>query len=277
MLTTYNWKREPIFAGEDIMTHRVLLGARVDPLTADLARKLAQKLYGSEKRVGYILDDAISKYHQGNINSDEAQSYLSNIEQHVIRSLEKKLEAIGRRATEVIDSHLKQVQESNRPLLVRQTRESIYTSLAIEELCVRAIPNYKDEVETNLSKEVTTRMKRKLIRDGDTEGAKFDEENANLREQIRELKKEKKYLKNRLDKIKNVQEVATQIQNEQNEINAQFDHLTQEKNKLKREKETLQAWTRGLITHMKSGYSRVKSNEKLYEEYIQANPQPEGL
>ena len=258
-------------------TTRVAKTVRWDPGVLQLGLKLAQQMYGSEKRLGYVCDDAIRLLHVQQTQTKEAKNYLSNVENQVVRSLEKRLEAIGRRATEVIDNHLKQAQESNRPLLVRQTRESIYASLAMEELCVRAIPNYKDKVEPKLNKEVTTRMKRKLTRDGDEEGASFEEENAKLREEIESLKRQKAELAERLDKTQSIRDAAARVQEENKKLKAHIDEVKQEAVKQKREKESLEAWTRGLITHMKNEYSRMKSNEKLIEEYTSANPQPEGL
>lgn len=252
------------------MANRVLLGARVDPSIADLARKLARQLYGSEKRVGYVLDDAISEYHRIKTDKNEAQSYLSNIEQQIIRSLEKRLEAIGQRATETIDQHLHQAQGSNRPLLVRQTRESIYTSLALEELCVRAIPNFKSEVEPKLEKEVTTRMKRKLLHDGDKESASFSEENDRLRNEVEEWKRGVFRLK---EEVKRLEQENQHLQRNQLDVDKKNEAIRE----AKRIQESLLAWTRGLMTYLKNNYSRVKSNEKLIEEYIRANPKPEDL
>lgn len=250
------------------MTNRVPIGARVDPSTIDLARKLSAKIYGSEKRIGYLLDDIVSEYHRQKTNQNEAQSYLSNIEHQVIKSLEKRLEAIGERAINAINDQWNQAQKSNRPLLVRQTRESIYASLALEELCVRAIPSFKAEVEPNLNKEITTRMKRKLTHDGDPEGASFTEEIDRLRNEVEERKKGALQLKKEVERL------------EQEKHRLQRDDVDK-KNKAireaKRREQSILAWTRGLITYLKDNYSRVKSNEKLIEEYTRANPKPEGL
>lgn len=249
---------------------RVKLTTRVDPDMLQLGRKLAKQMYGSEKRIGYVVDDSIRLLHLHQTEPKQAEAYLSNIENVVIRSLEKRLEAIGKRAIEVIDSHLDYGNKRNGNLLARMTRESIYTSLAMEELCVRAIPNFKEEVEPKIEKEATQRMKRKLEYEEDREGATYAEENQQLKKKVEELQSKL----NQMEKyIRQQYEEKEKWEADRQRLDKQYEEMKQ----LKQERDYLAAWVRGLITHMKENYSRVKTNEKLIEEYIRDNPKPKGV
>lgn len=249
---------------------RVKLTTRIDPDTMQIGRDLAKDMYGSEKRIGYVVDDAIRLLHTHQTDPKKAEVYLSNIENLVIRNLEKRLEAIGKRAIQVIDSHLDYGNKRNGNLLARMTRESIYTSLAMEELCVRAIPNFKEEIEPKIEKEATQRMKRKLAYEEDQEGASYAEENERLRKEVEELRGKLEQTKEYLRKQKQEEE---RWEADRRRLDKQYE----EAKRLKQERDYLAAWTRGLITHMKENYSRVKTNEKLIEEYIRDNPKPKGV
>lgn len=249
---------------------RVVRTVRIDPVTLELGQKLAKQMYGSEKRLGYVMDDAIRLLHAHQTDPKQAEAYLSNVENQVVRSLEKRLEAIGKRAIEVIDSHLDYANKRNGNLLARMTRESIYSSLALEEICVRAIPNFKKEIEPKIEKEAAQRMKRKLEYEGDQEGATYFEENERLKREVEELR----------GKLEQAKEYFRKQQQEREKWEAdrrRLDERFEEVNRLKQERNHLAAWTRGLMTYLKENYSRVKSNEKLIEEYIQKNPKPEGV
>lgn len=248
---------------------RIKLTARVDPDMLQLGRKLAKQMYGSEKRIGYVIDDSIRLLHLHQTDPKQAEAYLSNIESVVIRSLEKRLEAIGKRAIQVIDSHLDYGNKRNGNLLARMTRESIYTSLAMEELCVRAIPNFK-EIEPRIEKEATQRMKRKLEYEGEKEGATYAEENQQLKKKVEELQIKLDHME------KYIQQQHKE--REQWEVNrSRLDQQVEENKRIRRERDQLAAWVRGFITYMRENYSRVKSNDKLIEEYVRANPKPKGV
>src|SRR5690606_16773757 len=137
----------------------------------------------------------------------------------------------------------------NGNLLARMTRESIYTSLAMEELCVRAIPNFKEEVEPKIEKEATQRMKRKLEYEKDWEGATYAEENQQLKKKVEELQSKL----NQMEKyIRQQYEEKEKWEADRQRLDKQYEEMKQ----LKQERDQIAAWTRGLITYMKENYSR---------------------
>lgn len=249
-----------------MLTRRVLLGARVDPDNLRLARDLAKKMYGSEKRLGYVMDDAIRLLHTHETNPKEAQAYLSNIENQVLRSLEKRIESVGERATQGIEKQIKQATDRTANLIARIAYETALTSLMQEEICIRAISNFK-EIEPQLRKEASQRMKGKFTREGEIEAGTVAEENERLREEIKEYKEMISRAKEVLTKQK--EELKT-YEDQGKELREQLEEYQRQE----RENEYLVNWMQGLEVYLRENYSRLKSNETLIEEYSRSNPRP---
>lgn len=248
---------------------RVKLTTRIDPDTMQIGRDLAKDMYGSDKRIGYVVDDAIRLLYTHQTDPKKAEVYLSNIENLVIRNLEKRIEAVGRHAVESMEKHLERANKRIGNLYAREVYDSIKTYLMVEELCHRAMTDFK-EVKPKIEKEAAQRMKRKLQFEDEQEGATYAEENAQLREEVEKLRSKLEQAKKYLDKQKQEEE---RREADRHRLDKQYE----EAKWLKQERDSLAAWTRGLITHMKENYSRVKTNEKLIEEYIRDNPKPKGV
>lgn len=248
---------------------RVKLTTRVDPDMLQLGRKLAKQMYGSEKRIGYVIDDSIRLLHLHQTEPKQAEAYLSNIENLVIRNLEKRIEAVGRHAVESMEKHLERANKRIGNLYAREVYDSIKTYLMVEELCYRAMSDFK-EVKPKIEKEAAQRMKRKLQFEGEQEGATYAEENAQLREEVEKLRRKLEQVKEYLNKQKQEEE---RWEADRRRLDKQYE----EAKRVKQERDQIAAWTRGLVTYMKENYSRVKTNEKLIEEYIRDNPKPKGV
>ncbi|MFC4075250.1 hypothetical protein [Salinithrix halophila] len=266
------------------MSNRVSKGVRFDPDMLGLAHELAKKIHGSESKIGYILDEGIQLVHAKHTQPTEAQSYLSNIERSVIRTLEQRIESVGRRATETIQQEIDRFNKETRRngnLLTRAMRESIYTSLVLEEIGVGLNPQFKSEVVPELKKELATRVKRKQQYEGDQEAATYTEENSALQEKNEQMAAEMARLKEENNKLrryaKQLKDEVGQIKQSQSSRWAEVEGKNEEIRKQKKDIESLQAWTRGLMTYLKNHYSRIKSNDTLIDEYIQTNHKPEGL
>lgn len=257
------------WGGATMTTNRVLKTIRWDPDVLQLGLKLAKQMYGSEKRLGYVCDDAIRLLYTHQTDPKQAEVYLSNVENLVVRSLEKRIEAVGRHATEAIEKYLERANKRIGNLYAREVYDSIKTYLMVEELCYRAMSDFK-EVKPKIEKEAAQRMKRKLQYEGEQEGATYAEENARLREEVNRLQSE---LKRALERIQQQERESKRAGDQQ----ARLEKLNDEVKSLKNEKNRLENWTRGLITYLQTNSGFTKSAKKLVEEYVEMNPKPRGV
>jgi hypothetical protein len=127
-------------------SNRVKISVRIHPETEALARKLANQYFGSEKRIGYVLDEAVNLFHASKVRPAEVESLLSSTEEYLIRNFNNQV----RKATErVTDMVAKSVYEIN------------LISLMVDKIGHRALPDWKEQLH-HLRKEAHQKTKRKV-------------------------------------------------------------------------------------------------------------------
>lgn len=237
------------------MSNRVKITARVHHDTEKLGRKLARQYFGSEKKLGLVIDEAINLFHASKTRPAEVESLLSSTEEYIIRNFNEQVKRATERVTDMV---------------ARSVYEINLISLMVDRIGFRALPDWKEQLAL-LRKEAHQKTKRKIGSDEySPELAGLIEENERLEQEVKELQKR---LSEAVENSQRVEQGKEQREEYQRRLNKQHEEIR----RLRQERDKLAAWTRGLITHMKENYSRVKPNEKLIEEYIQTNPKPEGL
>lgn len=235
-------------------SNRVKIHVRVHPETERIGRQLAKKYFSDEKKLGYVIDEAINLFHASKTRPEEVESLLSSTEEYIIRNFNQQVKRATERVTDMV---------------ARSVYEINLISLMVDRIGFRALPDWKEQLAL-LRKEAHQKTKRKVGDEYSPEIAGLIEENERLEKEVKELQ----------EKLNQAREYFHQQQQEKERREAdrrRLDEQYEEIKRLRREWDHLAVWTRGLITHVKENYSRVKPNERLIEEYIQNNPKPEGL
>jgi len=235
-------------------SNRVKIHVRVHPETERIGRQLAKKYFSDEKKLGYVIDEAINLFHASKTRPEEVESLLSSTEEYIIRNFNQQVKRATERVTDMV---------------ARSVYEINLISLMVDRIGFRALPDWKEQLAL-LRKEAHQKTKRKV-------GDEYSPEIAGLIEENERLEKEVKELQRKLSQV--VQNIQQQEkENGRREADRRrLEEQHEEIKRLRRERDQIAAWTRGLMYHLIEHYSRVKSNEKLVEEYIQTNPKPEGL
>lgn len=239
------------------MSNRVKITARVHHDTEKLGRKLARQYFGSEKKLGLVLDEAVNLFYASKTRPAEVESLLSSTEEYIIRNFNEQVKRATERVTDMV---------------ARSVYEINLISLMVDRIGYRALPDWREQLSL-LRKEAHQKTKRKIGSD------EYSPEIAGLIEENERLEKEIKELQNKLEKAKEYiyQQQEKKESGQREADRRRLEEQYEEIKRLRREQDQITAWTRGLMTYLKENYSRVKSNEKLIEEYIQTNPKPEGL
>lgn len=229
------------------MTNRQVLGARVDPETIQIARKLAKKNYGKESKLGYVVDDAVKTYFTNGNRPAEASAILSTTEEVLIDRLD-------RRVNSIFDSVIQRMGD----LYARTSHDSAANFVMMEDLFLKT-GGTKAEVG-KLRGDASKIIKKRLESVGAIEDLKDDFINNFNSEEVDKLKLENEQIKQKANNsFRNSKQTIEQL-------NKDIENLTSEK-------ETIKRWYEGLEKHLRSA-SRLKNNAALIDEYKQNNPFP---
>ena len=226
---------------------------RLDPPYHSLLKKIAKEEYGSESKKGFVVENAIQVYQAQRTRPLEASAILSVTEEKIIDRLDKRFNDIGKNMVERIGN-----------LVAKSSYENTLQSLLLEDLYFNA-GFHKGDYERR-RKDSSYRMKGRLEKEGIDELPGIIEENEHL-------KKINNDIQNRLNEAA---KVFKKIQTENERLESENKELLSVKESKNHHIEQLQAWSNGLAAHLKTNYSRIKSNDSLIQEYINNNPVPKG-
>lgn len=244
------------------MSNRVKISVRVHPETEQLGRKLARKYFQDERKFGLVIDEAINLFHASKTRPAEVESLLSSTEEYIIHNfnlqVSKAMERMGN-------------------LMAKGVYEMTLSRLMADKIGYRLHGNWHNEIEPQLRKEAAQSMKQKLEKEVAPGAADLAEQNTQLEAELEKVREENQKLTETIEKAKAYIQQAQETQTQQKQLQEQIDNQKRKIHDQKEELERLQTWTRGLITHMETGYSRMKGNDKLIQEYRQKNPTPKGV
>lgn len=229
---------------------------RLDPQIIALGRKAAKAYFGSEQKLGMLIEHSIQSYQARQLSELEAAGLISATERALMERLEKKFDEMGKRTIERIGN-----------LIAKESYETTYSSLILEQLLFSSLKSNAGSKLNQLHKEAAQRMHRRLDREGAEQTALLTNENAALVEREQELEQKNVELANKNNDL--VTKHRTELERLQEQL----------KNE-REEREQISRWARGLMMHVRNNVSTTFARDlgaKAVDEYAEHNPIPRGI
>ena len=242
----------PLEGSLDMATKREN-SSRVHPETNKLLRQLAKRNYGSERKAGYVIDDAVKAYFTNETRPTEASAIISTTEQILLDRLERRMNSI-------FDDVSKGVVNRLGNLYAKTAHDSAVTFVMMEDLFLKT-GGTKDEVG-KLRGDATRIIKKRLDHeDVIKELTKEINDEFSSNNEVEQLKKENEALRQKANAL------LTKLKAENEQVKA-------ENERIQKENDVTKEWYKGLEDHLirKKGISI--NNAKLIEEYKSNNPMP---
>jgi hypothetical protein len=239
------------------MPVREKTSVRLDPEIVSLGRKLAKKDFGSEQKLGLLIENAIRSYHARQVQPVEASSLLSATEQALIDRIEKRVEHMGKQTVERIGN-----------LMAKSSFETALNSIILEQMYSKSDKNAKANLE-HFRHVAAQRMKTRFDKENAERISSLIAENQNIIDKYNKLLAE---LKEQQQKTNKAAEIANQFNNQNKDLTGRLNHTIEQK-------DDLEKWTRGLIQYLEENSSGLmkKPASKLVEEYTNQYPKPRGI
>ncbi|XSD77664.1 hypothetical protein P5630_24520 (plasmid) [Bacillus subtilis] len=248
------------------MVARQKESVRLDPEVVSLGRKLAKKDFGSETKFGLLIEHAIRAYHAHQVQPVEASSLLSATEQALIDRIEKRVEDMGKQTVERVGN-----------LIAKSSYETTYSSIMLEQIFDDCFEDYNPkQLREQMRGIAAQRMRTRLDKESAQKISSLMQENKNLEvmqeklinmnnEQQAELEKYKRAYQELRRDYQDVQEESNSRLNQVGNAHLQNDQLLQKVRSLQAESSEY----KNQVDFLVANYNRLKSNEKLLEEYKQ--------
>lgn len=239
------------------MPVREKLSLRLDPEIVSLGRRLAKKDFGSEQKLGLLIENAIRAYHARQVQPVEASSLLSATEQALIDRIEKRVEEMGKRTVERIGN-----------LVAKSSFETAFSTIILEQLYSKTDRNAKASLE-QFRNTAAKRMQTRFDKESAERISSLIAENRNLVEKYNTLVQ---MHNDQNKKITQVAETASRYQSQNND-------LTEKLNAALKQKDDIEKWTKGLLEYLEANSAGImkKPANRLVEEYAQEHPKPKGV
>ncbi|EQM25225.1 MULTISPECIES: hypothetical protein [Bacillati] len=248
------------------MVARQKESVRLDPEIVSLGRKLAKQDFGSEKKFGLLIENAIRAYHARKVQPVEASSLLSATEQALIDRIEKRVQDMGKQTVERIAN-----------LTAKSSFETVYSSIILERifdsLFNKSNPKQKREEIRGLA---AKRMQGRLDKEGAEKISSLIQENKALESECNQIREMLAQMAAQYEELQKLHESLNQ-KHENQKANTQHYYnrarqIDQEKEELTRQlrnQEKENASLQKKLQFLLDNYSRFKSNRNLIEEYEQ--------
>nr|WGD91527.1 hypothetical protein P5629_00020 [Bacillus subtilis] len=248
------------------MVARQKESVRLDPEVVSLGRKLAKKDFGSETKFGLLIEHAIRAYHAHQVQPVEASSLLSATEQALIDRIEKRVEDMGKQTVERVGN-----------LIAKSSYETTYSSIMLEQIFDDCFEDYNPKQLREQMRGIgAQRMRTRLDKESAQKISSLMQENKNLEVMQEKLINMNNEQQAELEKYKRAyQELRRDYQDVQEESNSRLNQVgnaQQQNDQLLRKIRSLQSESaeyKNQTEYLVANYSRLKSNEKLLEEYKQ--------
>ncbi|MEC1896665.1 hypothetical protein ABEY46_16970 [Bacillus velezensis] len=248
------------------MVARQKESVRLDPEITSLGRKLAKKDFGSESKFGLLIEHAIRAYHAHQVQPVEASSLLSATEQALIDRIEKRVEDMGKQTVERVGN-----------LIAKSSYETTYSSIMLEQIFDDYFEDYNPkQLREQMRGIAAQRMRTRLDKESAQKISSLMQENKNLEVMQEKLINMNNEQQAELEKYKRAyQELRRDYQDVQEESNSRLNQVgnaQQQNDQLLRKIRSLQSESaeyKNQTEYLVANYSRLKSNEKLLEEYKQ--------
>nr|WGD87069.1 hypothetical protein P5656_00090 [Bacillus subtilis] len=248
------------------MVARQKESVRLDPEVVSLGRKLAKKDFGSETKFGLLIEHAIRAYHAHQVQPVEASSLLSATEQALFQKKKKKPK-----------KKEKKTPERAGNLIPKSSYETTYSSIMLEQIFDDCFEDYNPkQLREQMRGIAAQRMRTRLDKESAQKISSLMQENKNLEvmqeklinmnnEQQAELEKYKRAYQELRRDYQDVQEESNSRLNQVGNAHLQNDQLLQKVRSLQAESSEY----KNQVDFLVANYNRLKSNEKLLEEYKQ--------
>ncbi|MFD1673675.1 hypothetical protein [Alicyclobacillus fodiniaquatilis] len=238
---------------------------RLDPAIVGLGRKLAKTDYGSETKLGLLIEQAIRAYHARQLTELEASGLISATERALVERLEKRFDEMSQRTVERVGN-----------LIAKSSYETSYSTAIIEDIFTGTYSDKRrarNELET-LRKEASQRMRKRFDQEEAEQVASLIVEHENVLEENKALQARVNELAERVNQanvqVKQADAISTELRN-------RLRAREQEHSEERAQSAQLEAWTRGLMRYIRENVGRMKTGEQGIAEYIQNHPAPKGL
>lgn len=228
---------------------------RLDPQVTALGRKAAKAYFGSEHKLGLLIEHAIQSYQARQLSELEAAGLISATERALMERLEQRFDEMGKRTIERIAN-----------LIAKESYETTYSSLILEQLLFSSRKDAGQKLG-QLHKEAAQRMRRRFDREGAEQTASLMDENDALVEKEQELEQKNVELANKNNDLVTKHRVELERLQEQLKIERE-------------ERERISRWARGLMMHVRNNVSTTFAKDlgvKAVDEYTVQNPIPRGV
>ncbi|ONG67273.1 hypothetical protein BKK42_10040 [Bacillus cereus] len=239
------------------MSVREKTSVRLDPEIVSLGRKLAKKDFGSEQKLGLLIENAIRSYHARQVQPVEASSLLSATEQALIDRIEKRIEEMGKQTVNRVGN-----------LIAKSSYETAFSTIILEQMYNKTEKNAKTNLE-HFRNVAAQRMQTRFDKENAERISSLIAENRNLLDRYNSLIEDLKEQKQKTNKNADIA----------NRLNTQNNDLTARLNRTLEQKDDIEKWTRGLIKYLEANSAGLmkKPASKLVEEYSNQHPQPRGI
>lgn len=248
------------------MVARQKESVRLDPEIVSLGRKLAKQDFGSEKKFGLLIENAIKAYHARKVQPVEASSLLSATEQALIDRIEKRVQDMGKQTVERIAN-----------LTAKSAFETIYSSIILEQmfdsLFNKSNPKQKREEIRGLA---AKRMRGRLDKEGAEQISSLIQENKTLEAKLNQVRDALAHMTEQYEVLQNQHQAlkqhhaaekaaAQKYYNSARQLDQEKAQLARQLRDQQQEKDELQK----KLDFLLNSTNPFKNNKKLLEEYEQ--------
>ncbi|NUJ19683.1 hypothetical protein FKN04_24460 [Bacillus glycinifermentans] len=248
------------------MVARQKESVRLDPEIVSLGRKLAKQDFGSEKKFGLLIENAIKAYHARKVQPVEASSLLSATEQALIDRIEKRVQDMGKQTVERIAN-----------LTAKASFETVYSSIILEQLFDRTFAqqnpkHQREEIRGRAAK----RMRDRLDKEGAEQISSLMQENKTLETNLNQVRDALTHMTEQYEVLQNQHQAlkqhhaaekaaAQKYYNSARQLDQEKTQLARQLRDQQREKDELQK----KLDFLLNSNNPFKNNKKLLEEYEQ--------
>lgn len=235
---------------------------RLNPQVEALGRKLAKADFGSETKLGVLIEHAIQAYHARQLTELEASGLLSAAERALVERLEKRFDELGKSVVSRVGN-----------LIAKSSFETAYSAIILEELFAEGDNRAKIQLE-QFRKQAAERLRNRFEIDGADASAALVKENAELSAGNAELSEKLAVMeKERAEII----QAGRHLKQTFEQLQGKYTELQSEVREEREKREGIERWTRGLMTYIRENVGRMKTGEQGLTEYVEKNPRPKGL
>lgn len=230
---------------------KIPVSLRIEKESLSLLNKIAKEEYGSDKRKGFVIENAIQIYQSHRTRPAEAAAVLSVTEEKIIERLDKRFHDIGEKMVNRIGN-----------LIAKESYETALQSLLMESVYYKA--GYKKTDYEYKRKEAASRMKGRLDKEQLSDLSGIIEENEQLKQTNEKINL----------RLMEAAKAFQSFKEENERLEKEKEELLAVKESNDYEYKQLQNWTNGLVNYLRDNGKAFKSNASLIEEYTKANPAP---